>query len=403
MIRLKEVIVSITNLCNSSCRMCDIPREKNEELSSSQWKEVIKDAQSIGASTIVFSGGEPLLRKDIFELISFVKGNGMTACITSNGLLIDEENASKLAAAGIDVVNISIEGPKDTHDYLRGRGSFEKAISACKNLKRYNIETTLATVVSRYNYRYLDYIVKLASEHGATTVKFQPFNPLFIRNKAREADFLLSKKEGMELSNKIKDIISLCAKHGISTNPSSYLEKVPDYLTKNFFDSNGGCNALWASCPITSKGEVYPCWVLSGRDKLIGSVKKKRLTEIWGSKRHDLMRRRIKKEGCPVCMMSCYDENFGREDLDKKIALNVQRLKKEGVREYTNRILRKLARGFKFYSTYRGGPRQIMHRVRGVFRRKKPPMLMRDNQEIEKALREVESVKKMVKKEMRPF
>ena len=177
----------------------------------------------------------------------------MSACITSNGLLIDEENSFKLAAAGVDVVNVSIEGPRDVHDYLRGRGSFERAISACENLRRCNIETTLATMVSRYNYIYLDYIVKLAAEHGATTIKFQPFNALFIKNKAREADFLLSKKEGIKLSEKIKNIISLCAKHGISTNPSSYLERMPYYLTKDFFDSNGGCNALWASCPITSK------------------------------------------------------------------------------------------------------------------------------------------------------
>lgn len=73
MLNLKEIIFSITNRCNLRCKMCDIPYGEIEELSTEQWMGVIKDASRLGAQTVVFSGGEPLLREDIFELISFTK------------------------------------------------------------------------------------------------------------------------------------------------------------------------------------------------------------------------------------------------------------------------------------------------------------------------------------------
>ena len=86
----REIIISITNRCNLKCKMCDIPKNKIGELSTAQWKQVIKDAAASGARAIVFSGGEPLLREDIFELIDFTKNNSLGACLTSNGYLINE-------------------------------------------------------------------------------------------------------------------------------------------------------------------------------------------------------------------------------------------------------------------------------------------------------------------------
>ena len=400
MLKLKEVIISITNRCNSFCRMCDIPKEHIEELSTPQWKRVIEDAYSIGASTIVFSGGEPLLRKDIFELISYVKNNNMTACVTSNGLLIDQEKASELSLAGINVVNISIEGPKEIHNYLREDGTFEKAISALNNLKKYKIERTLATVVSRYNYKDLSYIVESARECGATTVKFQPFNALFVKNKSIEGDFLISKKEAVELNQIIKEVISLCNRYGITTNPLSYLERMPLYLTKTLFDYNGGCKALWTSCPINSNGEIYPCWVLAKRDRLIGNLKERRLVELWNSIRHNFIREKIKKEGCLGCMMSCYDEAFGGDNIERKIVMNIGRLKKEGFSGYVKRFLKRWLKRFKFYSSYRGTLKDVIDRIERFFRKERLTETASNNEEIRRVLREIERIKQIFKEDM---
>lgn len=404
MYKLKEVIISITNRCNSSCKICDIPKAKKEELSTSHWKSAIRESSLLGASTVVFSGGEPLMREDIFELISFTKMNGMNACIASNGLMINEEIAFKLSNSGIDVVNISVEGPKVIHDYLRGRDSFEKAISALNNLKKCNIESTIATMVSRYNYEYLPCVVNLAKESSATTVKFQPFNTIFIGDKSRESEFLISKREAMELKQIFKKVMSLCGRYGISTNPGSYLEKIPLYLSGNLFN-NRACRSLWTSCPITSEGKIYPCWILNGKDKLIGNIKEKKFGELWNSKNHNLIREKIIKKGCTGCLMSCYDEAFGMDSIGKRMVLNLKRLKSKGLYKYLHWFLKGWLKRLKFYYSYRGSLKEIIKRLKVSFKNKKlfkRQLSIKVNKEkIEEKLSEIETVKEMIRKEIK--
>jgi len=400
MLNPKEVIVSITNRCNFKCKMCDISRNRIEELSTSQWQQVIKDIGSYGVQTIVFSGGEPLLREDIFDLISFTKDNSMGACLTSNGCLIDEEVAYKLRQAGVDVVNISVEGPRRIHDYLRGRGGYEKALIALENLRKNQIESTIATMVSRYNYKHLVYIVGLARQYGATTIKFQPFSKIFLNNRDGRDYFLFSDREISETEQIINRIISLCNDYAIATNPHSYLERIPFYLGRKYIDSNNACIALENSCPINSNGDIYPCWVRAEKDTLMGNLKENRFLNIWDSPRHRAIIEKIRKEGCPGCMMSCYDENFGRETIERRIVMNVRRLHKKGMREYARGIFKKWARRLRFYSSYRGSLKGIINRARVSLRKKNSVKVILTQKEIDNAIKEIEHIKKILKEEL---
>lgn len=397
----KEVIVSITNRCNSKCRMCDIPANRIDELSTLQWKEVIKDAASCGARTIVFSGGEPLLREDIFELISLTKDNSMVACLTSNGYLIDNEVASKLRHAGIDVINISIEGPRRIHDYLRGRGMYARALNALENLREYKIESTIATMVSRYNYRYLVYVVELARQYQATTIKFQPFSKIFLNNRQNGDNFLISDRESDAVKQMLDKIAALCNNYAIVINPRGYLEMIPFYLSRKYIKSNNSCVALENSCPINSNGDVYPCWTLADKDTLIGNLKEDSFFNIWDSSRRRSVIKRIKKEGCLGCMMSCYDENFGIETIERRIAVNVIRLQRKGMREYARGILKKWVKRLKFYSSYRGSLKGVMNRIRGFLKKKKIVKFKPTQEQIDKAIKEIEFVKHILEGELR--
>ena len=398
--KLGEVIISITNRCNSSCKMCDIPKLSLDELSTSRWKAVIKDAALLGASTVVFSGGEPLLRQDLFELIAFSKSQKLSACITSNGLLLDEECAAKLSGAGVDVVNISIEGGEEIHDYLRGKGSFRKAILALGALKKNNIESTIATMVSRYNYKYLKYIAELAVTYGVTTLKLQPFNVMFLIDKSKERDFLLSRREAVELTHIIKEMTQICKHNGITTNPFGYLERLPSYLSKNFSHTASACKSLWTSCPINARGDIYPCWVLAHDATIVGNVKEKKLTELWNSQQHIMIREKIKEKGCCGCMMSCYDESFGDDSFTGKITVNIERLKKDGVREFMRKKVRMVSKRFQFYRAYRGPLRNIVVRGKRYFKREKLPSLSLGTEEVERVQKDIEKVKKMFKEKI---
>jgi len=402
--RLKEVIISLTNRCNSECIICDIPKEKTEELSTSDCIRIIEDARLLGASTVVFSGGEPLLRKDLFELISFARNKHLKTCITSNGLLLDDKAGLDLFTSGINVVNISLEGPKEVHDILRGKGSFKKALSALDSLKKYNIESTIATMVSSYNYKHLKYVVEIAKEKGATTIKFQPFNILFLRDKSRKPEFLISKKQALELRQIVREIDSLCNKYGISTDPSAYLEQIPDYLSGNFPNHSQVCGALWESCPIDTKGNIYPCWVLGQEKNLIGNIKERAFVELWDSDKHNAVRESIKHKGCPGCMMSCYDYIFGGSSVKRRIAFNIGKLKRQGLFKYIRDTFKKWLKRLRFYSSYRGSLKAFKRRLKGVIRRRMPLSsqlnlkIKTNKREVETALEEIALAEKMLKK-----
>lgn len=308
--------------------MCQIPQmNANNEMSRGELKELINDIVDLSPESIVFSGGEPLLRDDIFELISVVKKNKINSCLVSNGTLIDNEIAKQLAALGIGVVNISIEGPEDIHDSLRGKGVFRKTVEALEHLSRHNIETTIATVVCRQNYRYLPYIMKLADQYKATTVKFQPFSDIFIMRKDEKNKFFISTDALKDAKQSIEQVIKLSRKYKITTNPVNYLTSIPNYISglKSPFSYYKDCSAVWKSCPISAEGNIYLCWVLS--DMILGNAKKTKLSQIWNSSGHNLMRRLVLEKGCSGCLMSCYDYNFGGFEFDHAFSSKLKELK----------------------------------------------------------------------------
>jgi radical SAM protein with 4Fe4S-binding SPASM domain len=401
MFNLKEVIISITNRCNSRCKMCDIPIEKTEELDTPSWKHIIRDLPSCGAKTLVFSGGEPLLREDLFELLSFAKSVGLNTCITSNGIMIDDSVASKLLQTGINVVNVSVEGPEEVHDLLRGAGNFKKTVLALAALGKHKIETTIATTVSRYTYKNLNSVVELAKEYNVTTVKFQPFSSLFVDDKKRIKEFTISENNLQEMETIIKDVILLSARYGIAVNPEKYLLNIPYYLSGKSTGSNNVCGALLSSCPINSKGEIFPCWVLSGRDNLIGSLKGNSFLSLWGGRRHISIIEKIERKGCPSCMMSCYDGNFGQAGIKHRVIRGLSKLKNRGFRGYLAQLLRKLQKRFKFYFAYRGSLAALTRKFKGIFRRKAISMTKIQEQGTEGVFTEIEIAEQMLKDELK--
>lgn len=408
MSRLKEIILSITNRCNSKCRMCDIPLNKMEELSTSGWKRVIKDASLVGAETIVFSGGEPLLREDIFELISFARNNHINACLTSNGLLIDDEIAHRLSASGVGVVNVSVEGPEETHDYLRGKGTFKRVLSALENLSRHKIESTIATMVSRYNYQHLPFIIGLAKDYGATTVRFQPFNRIFIEDAEKEKDFLIEAKDIEKAKDIIERVIKLCGGFNIAANPVSYLRKLPFYLNGARPSPQNGCSALWSSCPVNAKGEAFPCWVVTDEDKVLGNVADEGLFKIWTSKRRSKIIKAISENGCPGCMMSCYDKVFGQDELKKFLSEKAAKL--GDIRAYgrlMNRFIQLirsqllyLKLRYNYYKSYRGSFGKVFARIFKNARRRREAGRIDNRNDIEKSIEDTAFLKERLRKEL---
>ena len=152
----KPVVVwNMTRRCNLKCIHCysnsaDI--EYPDELTTEEGKKLIDDLAAFGSPVILFSGGEPLIRKDLLELAQYATDKGMRAVISTNGTLITKEIAAKLQKIGLSYVGVSLDGLAKTHDRFRGKkGAFAAAIEGIRNCRDAGIKVGIRFTVNKHN------------------------------------------------------------------------------------------------------------------------------------------------------------------------------------------------------------------------------------------------------------
>ncbi|MBL3581853.1 12,18-didecarboxysiroheme deacetylase [Oleidesulfovibrio alaskensis] len=152
----KPVVVwNMTRRCNLKCVHCyaqAVDPEGNDEISTEQGKEIIRDLAQYGAPVMLFSGGEPLVRKDLVELAKFATEQGMRAVISTNGTLITKEKARELKEVGLSYVGISLDGMEEVHNKFRGvPNSFKKALEGIENCKAEGLKVGLRFTINKRN------------------------------------------------------------------------------------------------------------------------------------------------------------------------------------------------------------------------------------------------------------
>jgi MoaA/NifB/PqqE/SkfB family radical SAM enzyme len=143
--------VLLTNRCNLRCIMCGQWNNvsKDKELSLGDWKKIFASLKKAGFKEIHFTGGEPLLRKEIVDLVSEASGLGLTVGITSNGILLTEELADRLVNAGLYSIAISMDGVDDSYEAIRGLiGGYEKVLRALQIVSRYRVAKKIAAYIN---------------------------------------------------------------------------------------------------------------------------------------------------------------------------------------------------------------------------------------------------------------
>lgn len=169
---LRMVAWELTRNCNLSCIHCRASAASGPhegELSTEECKAVIDDILSFSEPTVILTGGEPLMRPDIFEIIEYGNNRGLRMVIAVNGTLLDGTAAQRLKASGIKRVSLSIDG-KDAgrHDSFRGvNGSFEAVIGGARTLEQTGLPFQINTTVTALNVNDLDEIYALVKSLGA--------------------------------------------------------------------------------------------------------------------------------------------------------------------------------------------------------------------------------------------
>lgn len=173
----KPVVVwNMTRRCNLKCVHCyaqakDI--EFENELSTEEGKALIDDLASFGSPVILFSGGEPTLRKDLPELAAYAREKGMRAVISTNGTLIDRDMAKKLKDVGLSYVGVSLDGIRETNDKFRGmKGAFDAALRGLHNCQEEGIKVGLRFTINRQNVRDIPAIFDLLEEEKIPRICF---------------------------------------------------------------------------------------------------------------------------------------------------------------------------------------------------------------------------------------
>ncbi|PKN33084.1 MAG: 12,18-didecarboxysiroheme deacetylase [Deltaproteobacteria bacterium HGW-Deltaproteobacteria-19] len=154
----KPVVVwNMTRRCNLKCIHCysssrNIPYR--DEMTTEEGKALIADLASFGSPVILFSGGEPLIRKDLPELAQFAVDRGMRAVISTNGTLLTPERIRVFREIGLSYIGVSLDGLKETHDFFRGvPGTFERTIRGIRDCRDAGIKVGVRFTVNRHNVR----------------------------------------------------------------------------------------------------------------------------------------------------------------------------------------------------------------------------------------------------------
>lgn len=177
-----SVACILTNRCNFRCVYCDIPDHADKEMSTAQWKNGLTELAAAGLLRASFSGGEALLRPDALEIIAHARTLGLSTSLNSNGWLTDAQ-LDQLAPL-LDVLMVSIDGPKAEHDAARRKpGSQQRALAVLQRARQLGVATTSITVLTPANLHVVEPVLELAKQHGFWAY-FQPaYQGCFDRNR----------------------------------------------------------------------------------------------------------------------------------------------------------------------------------------------------------------------------
>jgi len=298
------VVWNTTRECGLRCIHCyssSKDDEPSEELTTEEGKDLIRDLADFGSPAILFSGGEPLTRSDIRELIIHARSLGMKAVLSTNGTAITKELAGRLKDAGISYVGISIDGLKKTHDaFRRVKGAFDSAMRGIKNCRAAGIKTGLRFTMSKSNVNDIPYIFGLIKEEDIPRVCFY-----HLAYTGRGKDLIgddLSREETRRAVDLIIDLTKEAFDDGYKKEVltvANHIDGVYLYLRMkrenpnrardifSFLKARGGKSSGDGIGCVSWDGTVYADQFL--RSHAFGNVRRTPFSRIWTGRSHQLL------------------------------------------------------------------------------------------------------------------
>ncbi len=307
----------VTYRCNYFCEMCELPdRAKRrrgegiEEFTTEQWLEVVNGYHRIGTAALGITGGEPMLRQDLFQIMRHAHDLGIMTHLNTNGHFLTEEKAAELLDTGVESINISLDGSDaETHNRIRGNSkSFQTILKGIERLRRLRKgalrpRITFVTVLGLDNLEHARGVLRVAKEAGVDRVGFIPVHHYGDGNNLDsiipERSFAAS---AGEVTAELRRMRS--AEHMID-NSDEYLALFERCFTGE--KSGLRCYAPYTSLVTDCYGNIYPCVPFNEIDKPVGRLGEGvSIESFWRSRDYEKTRREL--TACQACYWNCHTE-----------------------------------------------------------------------------------------------
>ncbi len=298
------VVWNTTRSCNLRCVHCyiDARAEKDKgELSTEQAKVMIDDLAVFGSPVLLFSGGEPFMRGDLFELGKYALSKGLRTVISTNGTLITKDAAERIKDAGFSYVGISLDGLEKTNDQFRKEnGAFKKTLQGIRNCLSSGVRAGLRFTINKYNFHDVSGIFDLVEKEGIQRVCF--YHLVYAgRGSEMVKDDLTPQQARGVMDLIFERTIKLCHKNTDTEilTVDNHADGVYLYLclakedkkkareALDLLKINGGNKSGIGIADVDNLGFVHPdqFW----RHYSLGNVKTRRFSEIWSDGSDELL------------------------------------------------------------------------------------------------------------------
>lgn len=294
--RPRLVFWELTTGCNLRCIHCRASATElmsPDDLAYGECCKIIDQIAEYAPLILVLSGGEPLWRRDVFDLAQRARSKNLRVALATNGTLVDEAMAHRIYDAGIQRVSVSIDGAdRATHDNFRGHeGAFDAAIRGIKALQQLGVSTQINTTVSNHNAHQLPEILKMAESIGVDAFHLFLLVPvgcgLTISEEqavqGEQAEEILNWFYDQSLTSRM-ELKATCAPQYYRILRQRRAEarrsgqSVPELPTHGMAAVTRGCLAGQGVCFISHQGEVFPCGYLP---VAAGDLRKQSFREVW--------------------------------------------------------------------------------------------------------------------------
>ena len=285
--------LNITNKCNLRCSYCShfsSSSDTDTDLSTEEWLMFFKELKDCAVKDVCLSGGEPLIREDLRELINGIRDNRMRFSILSNGTLITDELIDFIKSTGrCNSFQVSIDGyGPEVHDIFRGEGTFEKALAGLKVLIKHKMPATVRVTIHKFNYKELDKIAELLlkdvglasfSTNSAGHVGLCRENKDTVQLNVQEYAFTMAKL--LELNKKYDGRIQAQAGPLASGTHWTAMQRAFDEGKEDIAGCGylKSCGGVFSKMAIRSDGIMIPCGQLPHIE--LGRINKDSLKDVW--------------------------------------------------------------------------------------------------------------------------